>query len=172
MPVNSKAQFKLVQMLRSKNPNKKSEWYWDKKWTDVDYKDLPDKKESISHYRFKHFFEEVPVEVLGASTDGNFYIKINGHMYAYEPRGIDINKLVKSFTGLYKHSKGKALNWLKKNAVLVKGSKTVYQEVTISSNIGDTPETPIKKNQVPVGSKLRKRRRNQSCVKVVQPQGT
>lgn len=125
----------------------------------------------IGRYRFRRFFEEVPVEILGASSDGNFYIKINGHMYAYEPRGIDINKLVKSFTGLYKYSKGKALAWLKKNAILVKGSKTVYQEVTISSDIGVHPETPVKKKQVDnVTDEIKNKKGNE--VKVVNIQGS
>lgn len=126
----------------------------------------------IVHYKFRHFLEEVPVEILGPSTDGNFYIKINGHMYVYEPRGLSINDLARKFSKMYQFSKGKALAWLKKNSILVKGSKTVYQEVTISSDIGVHPETPVKEWQAPVGDKLKKKKKNGSSVKTVQPQGS
>lgn len=72
--------------------------------------------------------EDMNVEILGPSKDGNFYIDINNHMYAYEPKDISLSELARKFNKIAGFSKGKAINWLKKNAVLVSGSKKFVQE--------------------------------------------
>lgn len=66
--------------------------------------------------------EEFTVVAIGA-VGNEYHISINGHEYGYEPLKGTITDLERSFKGLLKHSAGKAITWLKKNANLVFGGK-------------------------------------------------
>jgi hypothetical protein len=55
-------------------------------------------------------------------SNGVFNITINGKPYSYKPSSashLDMSEMVKKFNGIFKHSQGKALSWLKKNSVMV-----------------------------------------------------
>lgn len=63
MPVKSKKQFKLVQLLRNKygskkNAPKKYHWAFEKGWTDVDYQKLPQKVSETKVMKFDEWSEQ------------------------------------------------------------------------------------------------------------------
>jgi hypothetical protein len=76
------------------------------------------------------FLEEgLSVQNLGIEN-GVLYVDINGSKYGYGPAGgKDLDDIADSFAGLLKHSAGRALAWLKKNAELVFGSKKTMEQV-------------------------------------------
>ena len=84
---------------------------------------------------FAEIDENLSLSNLGVEGDV-LYVMINGNKYGYKaPAGKDIEDLAKSFAGLAKHSAGKALAWIKKNAELVFGSKKVQESVNEGEEI-------------------------------------
>jgi len=63
----------------------------------------------------------VPVGVQGKA----FAVKINGNQYSYEPKDekVPVKDFGEKFVKMMKYSAGRALAWLKKNSILVSGSK-------------------------------------------------
>jgi len=53
MPSKSEAQRKYVFYLRSKNPDKKSEWYWQPEWEDIKEDSITDDERPIYDYEPK-----------------------------------------------------------------------------------------------------------------------
>ena len=45
-------------------------------------------------------------------------LKINGRPYFYDPKDLEIADFEAKFVGIAKHSVGRALQWIKSNAVL------------------------------------------------------
>ena len=87
-----------------------------------------DSEEDV-YEEFAEIDENLSLSNLGVEGD-ILYILINGNKYGYKaPAGKDIEDLAKSFAGMAKHSAGKALSWIKKNAELVFGSKKVTESV-------------------------------------------
>lgn len=62
------------------------------------------------------------IQIVG-ERGSDFFILINGREYGYRPKGKSLKDLVKTFVGMYKHSQGQALAWLKRNSELISGSK-------------------------------------------------
>jgi hypothetical protein len=93
-----------------------------------------DSEEDV-YEEFAEIDENLSLSNLGVEGD-ILYILINGNKYGYKaPAGKDIEDLAKSFAGLAKHSAGKALAWIKKNAELVFGSKKVQESVNEGEEI-------------------------------------
>ncbi len=64
MPATSKKQYKLIWALRNKWGSKKKapkkyHWVFDSEWTDVDYKDLPQKVSERKVLRFVEWLEQI-----------------------------------------------------------------------------------------------------------------
>lgn len=68
--------------------------------------------------------KEFNVEAVGMK-DGEYHLKINGKEYSYKAKEgseLTIQQIGENFVKILKHSSGRALNWLKKQTELVKGS--------------------------------------------------
>lgn len=64
MPAKSKQQFKYIYAMRRKYGSKKKapkrmKWVFDKEWTDVSFKDLPNKIGESNIYGYSDFLSEV-----------------------------------------------------------------------------------------------------------------
>ena len=80
MPANSKRQLRLIYSKRNKyktekNTPKNWKWVWDKEWTDVNYKKLPEKVKEHIITKFNDFLNESIRDVLKPKTDDDIKLK-------------------------------------------------------------------------------------------------
>jgi hypothetical protein len=70
--------------------------------------------------------ESLTVKFEGTEGDNEMTISVNGHKYGYSAKegGLDMKEIAQKFEKMLQFSAGRALNWLKKNTVLVSGSKS------------------------------------------------
>lgn len=66
-------------------------------------------------------YENLDVKYVKIEGD-TLFVEINGRMYGYTPVASDVIQLTHVFQSILKHSPGRAIVWLKKNASLVTGS--------------------------------------------------
>ena len=68
------------------------------------------------------------------------FITINGHKYGYSQKegGLDIGDIARKFEKMLQFSAGKAVNWLKRNAILTSGSKST--EASDTKNVKEGKE--------------------------------
>jgi len=60
-------------------------------------------------------------KIIGPQDNGLFYIKFNGNVYGYKPKGLGMEDLVRKFKKMVGFSVGRALAWLKKNTEHIEG---------------------------------------------------
>ena len=73
----------------------------------------------------KIIYEELNMHIVLTYEDNSDYLvlSINNRIYAYQSDEYDNQTLCNKFKGIYKHSHGRALSWLKKHAFVVKNYK-------------------------------------------------
>jgi hypothetical protein len=60
--------------------------------------------------------EDLNITDPKVDDDGGFSISINGNTYKYKSDSLTSQDLLRKFNGIAKHSKGRALQWLKRNS--------------------------------------------------------
>lgn len=93
---------------------------------------------------------EFEIKTIG-TKGGAYYITIDGNAYGYRPLSGTTEQVAKKFKMILKHSPGKALAWLKKNAKLVSGSKEKKVHEREFSD-GEREELAGKRKALPDGS--------------------
>lgn len=84
--------------------------------------------------------EELNMHIVLTNQDNSDYLvlSINNRIYAYKSTEFNNDELCRKFKGIYKHSHGKALGWLKKNAYVVKSYEySTYNDEPYETD-GDT----------------------------------
>lgn len=84
--------------------------------------------------------EELDMHIVLTDKDNSDYLvlSINGKIYAYQSNEYNNEELCRKFKGIYKHSHGKALGWLKKHSSVVKNYEYLtYDDEPYETN-GDT----------------------------------
>lgn len=61
-------------------------------------------------------YEEIPNITRAEKEDNSALVQIGDKKYLYSPISLSLDDLIYKFNGIWKHSLGRALAWMKKNA--------------------------------------------------------